>query len=396
MKYKYITSILAVLIIISGGLMSIISKDYEKSDLEGRKLQALPLKSNLINDKYNDKDYIKDINNGQAFKTWDNYFSDHIVGRKTMVNTFTKIQSLLDKKLINGVYIGKDDYIFSEETIKETTEKEIIESANYFNELDLNKNAEKVYLFNLPHKIMVYEDKVPINGYKTKGNKYMDLFLDNIDKEKITPLDFRQIVGDDQNLYYKADHHWNLNGAFKGYEYIINTLKKDFKDIGNPIKKENLNIKSYKDIFLGTDGRKISANINKLEDMEVYDLESLKECELYFNGNKRKFIHEGSISKNRLNNDYLVYLNGDFPKLVSENKNSNNKLKLVLIGDSMDNILLPLLAPHFKTIYNYDLRKYKKNIVKEISDIKPDIILMTGLSNNFLLADKGEVFNIKR
>lgn len=396
MKYKYITSILAVSIIISGGLMSIISKDYEKSELEGRKLQVLPLKSNLINDKYNYNNYINDLKNGDLFKSWDNYFSDQIIGREFMVNSFTKVQGLLNKKFINGVYIGKDDYLLSEEPIKETTEKEIIESAQYFNNLELNKNDTKVYIINLPHKNMVYEDKMPIVGYESRGNKYIDIFLNNIDKNKITTLDFRENVENWNDLYYKTDHHWNLNGAYKGYLYIINSLKKDFKDINKPIEKESLSIKSYKEIFLGTDGRKISANVDKLDDIEIYNSESLEDCRLYLNGNEIEFMHEKSISKSRLNNDYSVYLNGNSPKLISENKNSNNKLKVVVIGDSMDNILLPLLAPHFKTIYNYDLRKYEEDMIKEINYIKPDIVLMIGISNNFLIANRGEIFNIKK
>ena len=27
-----------------------------------------------------------------------------------------------------------------------------------------------------------------------------------------------------QDMYFKTDHHWNMDGAFLGYQYIMNTI----------------------------------------------------------------------------------------------------------------------------------------------------------------------------
>ena len=48
MKFKYLSSIGTITLIFVISIMSIISKDYEISDLEGRKLEVMPTVKNLI------------------------------------------------------------------------------------------------------------------------------------------------------------------------------------------------------------------------------------------------------------------------------------------------------------------------------------------------------------
>lgn len=40
----------------------------------------------------------------------------------------------------------------------------------------------------------------------------MDYFKKNYTNEEI------------QSMYFKTDHHWNMDGAFLGYQYIMNTI----------------------------------------------------------------------------------------------------------------------------------------------------------------------------
>lgn len=59
----------------------------------------------------------------------------------------------------------------------------------------------------------------------------------------------------------------------------------------------------------------------------------------------------------------------------------------------MDNQLIPLLAPHFYKIYNYDLRLYKENLNNTIKNINPDIIMFNGLTNHYIDSEL-KIFNI--
>lgn len=395
MKYKYIASIMALLIMFSVGGISLLKEDKVKSDLEGRNLQGIPTKGKLIKKDYSEEKYKEELKNGEVFKLWDKYFSDQIVLRSTMVNTYTKLQKALNKNLINGVYFGEDGYVFSEETIKETEIEEIKESVKGFNKFANEFKDSKIYMVPVPHKIMMYEEKMPIDDYETRGNKYLDTFIEGIDKENINCLDYRKYVDKNEEIFFKTDHHWNLNGAYEGYKMIMESIKTDFNEIGEIQNINDFQMKEAKDVFLGSDGRKVSSVMQDLENINTYYNKDLEKCDIYHNGKKREFIYEDVISKDKLNNDYLTYLRGDFDKLTIKNKSADNDLKVVVIGDSMDNILMQFLAPHFKEIYNYDLRKFKKNIKEEIKEVKPDIILMVGLTNNYILGNKGNVFNLE-
>lgn len=392
MKYKYITSIATIGIVLFISIMSIITPDRETSDLEGRTLQIFPSPSNIIDEGFNKNAYLYELLTGDMFKKFDNYFSDQIYNRDTIVSTYSDVQGSLDKKYINGAFLGDDNYIFSPAQLGQLQENAYIESANHFNNFAYKFDESKIYMVNLPRKEMVYEDNMPIDEYKSAINIGIDKLIDNIDKHKIDVLDFRNIINQDDNLFYKTDHHWNMNGTYKCYEYIINNLNNDFKEVENSKSKDEYEIITYENYFVGTDGRKVGQLVEKAEDIDVYYSEDFKYYNVYNEDGKFNLLHDKYLDKEKLNNDYMVYLGGDNPEIKIENTKSNNDLKIVMIGDSMDNPLVPLMASHFNELYSYDLRHFNEDIIKTIEDINPDIIMLIGLSDLFLSGEESEIF----
>lgn len=392
MKYKYITSIATIGIVLFISIMSIITPDRETSDLEGRTLQIFPSPSNIIDEGFNKNAYLYELLTGDMFKKFDNYFSDQIYNRDTIVSTYSDVQGSLDKKYINGAFLGDDNYIFSPAQLGQLQENAYIESANHFNNFAYKFDESKIYMVNLPRKEMVYEDNMPIDEYKSAINIGIDKLIDNIDKHKIDVLDFRTVINKDDDLFYKTDHHWNMNGTYKCYEYIINNLNNDFKEVENSKSKDEYEIITYENYFVGTDGRKVGQLVEKAEDIDVYYSEDFKYYNVYNEDGKFNLLHDKYLDKEKLNNDYMVYLGGDNPEIKIENTKSNNDLKIVMIGDSMDNPLVPLMASHFNELYSYDLRHFNEDIIKTIEDINPDIIMLIGLSDLFLSGEESEIF----
>lgn len=393
MKYRYLTSIVTVVIVLFICTMSIITPDKDISDLEGRQLQQLPTPNRIINEYFNRNAYIYELLTGDMFKKWDAYFSDHFFSRDKVVNLFTYIQSSLDKKYINGAFLGESDYIFSlkNEEIN-IDESQLIKNVNYFEEFAKRFNNSKTYLVNLPRKEMVYANKFPIRNYKSPISSSIDTIINNINNEIISVLDFGSIINDEEDLFYKTDHHWNMNGTHKAYNYIINNIKADFKEVLKAKSKDEFDIKTYKNYFIGTHGRKVGQLVNSAEDIDIYYSDDFKNYKVYNQDGESKLIYEEFLDKEKFNNDYGVYLGGDNAEVKIENTKSNNNLKVVMIGDSMDNPLVPLMANHFKELYSYDLRHYQNNIIKTIDEINPDIILLIGLSDNFISGENSEIF----
>ncbi|MBQ3421817.1 MAG: hypothetical protein IJH34_09115, partial [Romboutsia sp.] len=147
MKYKYMTSVGVIGIVVFVGIMSILTPDKETSELDGRTLQTLP------SIKWNFKETL----DGSFFKEWDSYFSDHIFKRDTIVNAYSSIQDTLDKKYVNGVYLGEDEYVFTLNEVKGMTDSKLENSAEHFNKIADKFSNAKSYLVNLPQKSMIYE-----------------------------------------------------------------------------------------------------------------------------------------------------------------------------------------------------------------------------------------------
>ena len=424
MKYKYLTSIIIIIFVLYISMVSILEGDKEVSILEGRSLEVIPLPSiirnifverkdaeatekvtqdnkeenNIIQDnnsvdkdiKSNIKVYITGILNGDYFKRWDNYFSDHIYGRDYIVKTYMGIQNKLDKKYINGVFIGSNDFLFSSENVKYSAED--IKNRNYYFEKiykDLDKKP--LYLSIVPSKSMIEGGYYPIEGYKDSFNYYIDSFINN---NNLNIIDLRKDLISEKNLYYKTDHHMNMDGAYIVYNSIIDCINDEFIEIGEPMEKEDFQIENYKDVFMGSDGRKIGYLVSKLDDIQVYRNQKIMSLKSYLDNKNYSLIQEQQISEEKFNNDYLVYLGGDNSGIEIYNPESRNNLKILLIGDSMDNPIVPLVATHFKKTYSLDMRNSSEyNIIDKIKDMDVDIIMLIGNPGAFL-DSSSEIFNI--
>lgn len=389
MKYKYITSILIIGFILTISIMSIITPDKEISEVEGRTLQQPPTPKNI-----NDKNlYKEEIMNGQLFIKWDNYFSDHIYNRNEMVDVYTKLQARLNKKYINEVYIGKDGELIKSSNYNDYNENELKERADNFNEFAQVFKESKNYIATIPNKNHAYENKMPIQDYKSGQGIYLDKIMDSIDKNYMNVINLSDNMQGD-NLYYKTDHHMNMNGVFNVYKNIVQEINKSLPQIGKVQEKDDFKIETFKNVFIGSYGRQVLQVVDKMDDIEIYKDKNFENYTVKNKWGEDKLFYEEKISKDKLNNDYDIYLGGDQPKVEIENQQSKNNLEVVIIGDSMDNPLISLLASHFKKTYSYDLRYYKEDIVSEIKSINPDVILMIGASSNFV--NKTEIFNWKR
>lgn len=386
MKYKYTTSILVIGFTLFVGGMSILAPDKLISQQEGRTLQQLPK-----GETFEEESYKKELLNGDAFKKWDNYFSDHIYGRSNFVNTYTDIQMNLGKKYINGIYLGEDNELIKSGNYGIYDEEYRTKRAEHFNKFaDKFKNA-KTYVVNIPNKNYAYEEKMPIKDFKSGQSIFIGDILNKIDKEKIKVLDLTEEIRKDKNNYYKTDHHLNMNGAYSSYKFIIESINKDIPQVQKSKEKSEFEIKTYEDVFIGSYGRQVLNVVDKMDDIQVYKDKNFKDYKVYNQNGEAKLFYEDQISKDKLDNDYGVYLGGDNPLIKIENNQSNNELRVVVIGDSMDNPIIPLLASHFKTTYSFDLRGYEGNLIKEIENINPDVILLIGASNNYIMST--DIFN---
>lgn len=158
--------------------------------------------------------------------------------------------------------------------------------------------------------------------------------------------------------FYHTDHHWNTLGVLSAYQEIHAMLAKNYPEISEP--KVYDDFITFDDIkFQGSEARKSFHSISEPFTVVDYDLGPYQVFEngqeVVYGGSTEYFNHHYVLDP--YFNHYEAFYGGDRALLefVFENTPDRN---LLVIGNSYDNALLPLLASHYHHTYDVDLRYY--------------------------------------
>lgn len=376
--HKYLFTVSFLVFIFLGGFITLVKKEVKVSSVENRILVSKPTVSK------------QKLVEGTLFSEFDLYFKDQFMYRSKWIEAASKLDLMLDKKKYLDVVKGKDGYLLS------------FNSFNY--KLDLNKLKEDIKYSSEEMKSL--NEHVNRNGGKFifagipiqpyfNANKYLDyfesmesfyllqdnLFFEALHNDKISALNMKDIFSNQQdNLYFKTDHHYNFRGAYLTYKEILNSLINEGVKIQQTYNLGDFGLEKINKPFLGS----WNAKINWLFKNDDYiELPNPK-----FQMPKYKKIVNGE-EDNRLyyyNEDdkttgYGAYMNGDKAEIIISTDRKNLP-KALIFGDSFTNAVEPLLALHFDETRILDLRYYKgKSLYKYIEDYKPDVVIFI-IGNN--------------
>ncbi len=248
----------------------------------------------------------------------------------------------------DGDYIVKDTknssyYKFSSYTYEEMKSREEMTS-KYYNELYKSNNVP-LYIY-LPvnfefisgiNKDYVYEDFSPL----------IDEFKSNLDSNiKVSSLS----VDKYNNYFYKSDHHWNMHGALKGYQDIMNMLGEEAQNIE----------------VIDTDYKFNGSFSKAVRDYSVYDYFSYPKgyntnYTVTVNGKEPhknyKPLRFDILNKNKRDfyDFYVGYFNGGYGEVVYD-FNNPSKDNLLIIGDSYSWCVDFLIANSFNKTYVLNLK----------------------------------------
>lgn len=372
----YIASFL--LIIFGMGAISLVKADRESSDFENRTLAQRP-----AIDK-------KTLLTGEFSKAFETYFADQLYGRDKIIEVYTKEQILLNRSIINGIVVAKDNWLFNPPA-GEKRFKEIDQSLTNLEKLaDIFKGTNVEFFFAAaPYKTNTLSELYPsyINmDFSKENQKY---FMDNL-PAGITGINlyeqFKKSYSLEQleSMYFKTDHHWNIEGAFNGYQKIIQALNENSTQFkGEPVQKNEVELVCNKSSsFNGSHNRQLYRIISDegekvcyydpffLQDIgkvsaKTWDGQTLTDInEIYNTGFEKDPLQYGDI------------FTWDLPEINFEYENTGNDLHLLVLKDSYGNPIQPLLAQNFNKTSILDIRHYKeKSVAQYIKDNQIDIVL---------------------
>lgn len=186
-------------------------------------------------------------------------------------------------------------------------------------------------------------------------NSYVGIFKDKLSsKIKVANMDITSLE-QYKNYFYKADHHWNMNGALAGYYDIMDILGK--------VPVDNLEVVNKRERkFYGSMAKSVLNN--KTYDY-ILDVDKKLDYDLLVNGKQASEVFKPR--QIRLDRDYLYYdyyvqyFNGQYGEICYD-YHKDNEENLLILSDSYAWQIDYLIASSFNKTYVVNLRydKWKK------------------------------------
>lgn len=345
-KIIQIVSFFFILTILFSG--SIISPDKELSDKENRSLSQLP------------KITATSIFSGDYMTRFEQYMSDQILGRDMFVSSKTFLNRIIGKTEQNGIYIGKNGWLF--EKPSEYDEKKLSQTTAAISNFCKQSKIDNRMFVLIPNSSEIVSDNLPyLLSLDSQANQIEEIY--STMSKDVDCIDVESQLKSDENperLFYKSDHHWTSYGAKTAFDIIAKNWKLDIDRI-------NYQTFTLSSSFSGT--LSSSAGIKAKPDI-VQAIIPEKSAGTYIIQNstqKSKSASMFDLSKLESSNQYEVFLGGNFSKLtISTTSETENKL--LIFKDSYANCMLPMMTPFFCQITVIDARFFTDEINNIVSD----------------------------
>lgn len=341
-------AILSSALILCGMISFIIIPKSDFSENENRVLQKFPQLS------------VDNVLEGKFMTDLSTYLSDHFPVRDNFVELKTGFEkNILNKKFINNIYICDNALI--ENYNKPVNTDRII---NTFNKFTSNTHI-RPDLMLVPTAITVYSDKLPDYAKPYSQMETIQTIYDGTDTNNINVYDTLMEQKDNEQLFYRLDHHWTTDGAYIAYTVYCNE-----KGI-TPLDKSEFNIKTVSEDFKGTVYSKLNDNSVESDSIKVYDRNI--DLDVIYDNNKSDSLYSEKYIDTK--DKYSYFLDNIHSYIEITNNDIDTDKELIVAKDSYANCLVPFLVNHYKKVYVFDPRSYKGSISefskehKNVSDI---------------------------
>ncbi len=318
---------------------NIAAGDKTYSESENRMLAQMP---ELTWDSFTSGEFMSDM---------EEYMSDQFMLRDSWTSLDLAFDVALGLRESNGVYIGKENYLFEipDEPNWEALDRNL-EAIRDFSEGNRTINTVMALV---PNAACVLDQYLPANAPvrdQAADIKYVEDALDG-------SLDFVSLLDtldahENEYIYYKTDHHWTTLGALYAFEDLADHLR-----IGAPV--SDYDVYPVSDSFSGTLASS-SGYHAAVDEIDIYvpkDTETDYVVTYVNEGEKSPSVYVGSALEQK--NQYEVFFGGNYARVdINTTLESDTERNLLILKDSYANCLIPFLIPYYNNIYIVDPRYY--------------------------------------
>ena len=329
------------LIIFGMSGLHLLTDDKSFSDSENRVLSTFP------------KLTVSSIADGSFMRDFETYLTDQFPFRDSIISAKTFADRVLGKNEENGVYIGKEGYLFESQTpFDENKIKTITKAVRKF--ADKYEDFETAFIL-APNSGYIYSEYLPQYLEMPNQKQQIKTFRKQLASPEIYWPNVSGIFeknADETQLYYKTDHHWTTRGAYLIFRELClewglesskeETDKKfDFYEVST----------TFEGTLSSTSG--VHDTTDKIEICVPEDSEGTFVAHFESSGDKTASLFFGDKLQGK--NHYEVFLGGNYDKVIISTVSQSGR-NLLLIKDSYANCMIPMLTPYFSKIVVIDPR----------------------------------------
>lgn len=307
---------------------------------------------------------------GSYEREYENYATDQFVSRDTWVTLKTRMDILLQKKVIKGVYLAADGYLIEQhlpqEYDGELTDKRLDQLRQ------LTERYPQSLVMLAPTADNILTEKLPSHAVSYDQSRLMERVKGQIGEEHV--IDLFPILREhrEEYIYYRTDHHWTTLGAY--YAYLEWARK-----VGYPPRDyDPQDLETVSDSFLGTLHSRINLPMEP-DEIQIFPRTNRRSVKITYDFDREtSSYYEPSYLEDK--NQYGYFLDDNHAFVEIETAYYADGKELFIIKDSYANSLIPILAPHYEKIYVLDLRYYNGSLFslmdQYVTDDRVSVLVM--------------------
>jgi len=339
------------------------------SELENRSLQAAPQFT------------WKKLFDGSFTKASETYVTDHFPFRDQWVQSKSVMEQLRLQQENNGIYRGKDGYLF--EKLAEPDYDKLKQYTDAVNQFASRNSSNTITFLLAPTSIGLYAEKLPWLA-QSYPQQLIHQFIGEQVQGKLTYLDglafLEPMKNGDRPLYYKTDHHWTTYGAYLAYKAYAEQL-------GWQVHTEDqFHISTVSTSFLGSFHTRSLFSGVKPDSIQIYEPKNPVSSELNIadtNTTSTSLYDPAFLNKK---DQYSYFQGGVHALMTITSELDDNKAdldKLLVVKDSYAHSLLPFLTSHVRELHVIDIRYYNGSISNYMEENQINDVLLLFNSSTF-------------
>ena len=295
---------------------------------------------------------LEGILSGSYEKEYEAYATDQFVHRDTWVMLKTRMDILLERKAIKGVYLAEDGSLIEQHLPQNYDQAMADKRVGLLRELTERYPQTLVMLAPTADNIQSY--KLPPYAVSYDQRQLLSQVKEAVGEERV--IDLFPILEEhrEEPVYYRTDHHWTTLGAY--YAYLEWARKVWYP----PRSYDPKDLQTVSDTFLGTLHSRINLPM-EADKIQIFPRTNNRKVKITYDFAKEDdsyYVPSYLEGKNQ----YGYFLDDNHAFIEIETAYAANGKELFIIKDSYANSLIPILAPHYEKIYVLDLRYYNGSL----------------------------------